>query len=257
MDRSTMPPGRRCGPGGHGGEPAVGIGRGDETARGPARRRRETGRRSRGQELVEAGPAGLVEDDMDDGGPFAVGFVDHLAFAVDGGQDVTAVEGDEELDHPVGHPEVDARGRGSVRRCPGRYGPRRPRPRDGLRPPVRARPPRSALFTTRSSGTSPAPISSRTRRTASIWASGSGAEPSTTWSRSSASRTSSRVERKASTSWWGSLRTKPTVSERRTVSPPGRARRRVRGSRVEKGRLSTRTPASVRRLSRVDLPALV
>src|SRR5204863_235959 len=60
-----------------------------------------------------------------------------------------------------------------------------------------------------------------------------------------------------STSWCGSLRTNPTVSDRSTVSPPGSARRRTVASRVENRRSSTRTPAPVSRLSSVDLPALV
>ena len=67
----------------------------------------------------------------------------------------------------------------------------------------------------------------------------------------------SSVERNASTSWWGSLRTKPTVSVSSTVSPPGRASCRVRGSSVTNSRFSTSTPASVSRLSSVDFPALV
>ena len=69
--------------------------------------------------------------------------------------------------------------------------------------------------------------------------------------------TTSSVERNASTSWWGSLRTKPTVSLTSTASPPGSSRRRVRGSSVANRRSSTSTPASVSRLSSVDLPALV
>ena len=82
-------------------------------------------------------------------------------------------------------------------------------------------------------------------RTAAIWASAFAAVPSTTWTRRSARRTESRVERKASTSSWGSLRTKPTVSVTSTVSPPGRESWRVRGSRVTKRRFSAGTPASV------------
>jgi hypothetical protein len=65
------------------------------------------------------------------------------------------------------------------------------------------------------------------------------------------------VERNASTSWWGSLRTKPTVSVTSTVSPPGRAK--LAGARVEGDEepVLAGTPASVSALSRVDLPALV
>ena len=77
------------------------------------------------------------------------------------------------------------------------------------------------MLTTSSSGMPSAPISASTVRTASTWPSKSGAEPSTTWRMRSASPTDSRVERKASTTWWGSLRTKPTVSVTSTVSPPG------------------------------------
>ena len=73
----------------------------------------------------------------------------------------------------------------------------------------------------------------------------------------SARRTESSVERNASTSSWGSLRTKPTVSVTSTVSPPGSDSWRVRGSSVTKSRFSAGTPASVSRLSSVDLPALV
>ncbi len=80
---------------------------------------------------------------------------------------------------------------------------------------------RSALFTTTSSGTSAAPISASTSRTAAICPSASAAVPSTTCSTRSARRTESSVERKASTSSCGSLRTKPTVSVTSTVSPPG------------------------------------
>jgi hypothetical protein len=65
---------------------------------------------SRRQELTEAGATGLVEDDVNHGGPLTVGFVDDLSFAMDGGQDVTAFEGDEELDDTVGHPQLDTEG---------------------------------------------------------------------------------------------------------------------------------------------------
>ena len=115
----------------------------------------------------------------------------------------------------------------------------------------------SALLKARSSGSRPAPISSRTMRTASIWPSGSCAVASTTWTSRSASATTSSVDLKASTSRWGSLRTKPTVSVSSTGSPPGSSRRRVVGSRVANSRSSTSTPASVSRLSSVDLPAFV
>ena len=116
---------------------------------------------------------------------------------------------------------------------------------------------RSALFTTTSSGTPAAPISSSTSRTAAIWPSACAAVPSTTWTTRSARRTESRVERNASTSSWGSLRTKPTVSVTSTVSPPGRASWRVRGSSVTNRRFWAGTPASVSWFSSVDFPALV
>ena len=80
---------------------------------------------------------------------------------------------------------------------------------------------RSVLLNTKSSGTSPAPISDSTRRTASMLPSGSAAPASTTCTSRSASTTTSSVLLNASTSWWGSLRTKPTVSVSSTVSPPG------------------------------------
>ena len=75
----------------------------------------------------------------------------------------------------------------------------------------------SALLSTSSRGVCSAPISSRTSSTArSISSSSSsGAEASTTCRTRSASRVSSSVAPKASTSWWGSLRMKPTVSVRR------------------------------------------
>ncbi len=115
----------------------------------------------------------------------------------------------------------------------------------------------SALFTTIRSGTSDAPISASTSRTAAICPAASTAVASTTCTIRSASRTESRVERNASISSWGNLRTNPTVSVTSTVSPPGSESCRVRGSRVTKSRFSAGTPASVSRLSSVDFPALV
>ncbi len=58
------------------------------------------------------------------------------------------------------------------------------------------------------------------------------------------SATSSRVERNASTTWWGSLRTKPTVSVTRTVSPPGSDE--LAGPRIE-GREQSVLDGHVRR----------
>ncbi len=94
-------------------------------------------------------------------------------------------------------------------------------------------------------------------RTAAIWPSGSGAVQSTTWTRKSAAPATSSVLLNASTSPCGRRRTKPTVSVSSTGSPPGSDRRRVVGSSVANSRSSTSTPAWVRWLSKVDLPALV
>src|SRR5690606_34352438 len=69
-----------------------------------------------------------------------------------------------------------------------------------------------------------------TSRTALICSVGSGSDPSTTWSSTSASATSSRVDRNASTSWVGRCRTKPTVSVSTYSRPSGNADRRVVGS---------------------------
>jgi hypothetical protein len=66
-----------------------------------------------------------------------------------------------------------------------------------------------------------------------------------------------RVERNASTSWVGSARTNPTVSERVNSRPSAVSALRTVGSSVAKSWLSTRTPAPVSRLSNEDLPALV
>ena len=73
---------------------------------------------------------------------------------------------------------------------------------------------RSILFSTSSTGSSPAPISCRTSSTASRWrsCSSSGAEASTTCSTMSATSVSSSVDANPSTSWCGSRRMKPTVS---------------------------------------------
>ena len=80
----------------------------------------------------------------------------------------------------------------------------------------------SALLNASSTGTSSAPISRRTVSTAAIWASGSAAEASTTCTRRSASATSSSVDRNASTSCVGSLRTKPTVSRQQDPLAAGK-----------------------------------
>ena len=61
---------------------------------------------------------------------------------------------------------------------------------------------------------------------------------------------------KASTRWWGSLRIKPTVSDRSTVQVSEISRVRVVVSRVSNRRLLAGI-APVSLFSRVDLPALV
>ena len=78
-----------------------------------------------------------------------------------------------------------------------------------------------------------------------------------TWRRRSAYSSSSRVALKASTSWWGSLEMKPTVSEMSTVQVSEMSRVRVVVSKVSKSLSLAGMPAPVRALSRVDLPALV
>ena len=65
------------------------------------------------------------------------------------------------------------------------------------------------MLNTTSSGMSRAPTSPMTSRTVAIWPAGSGCAASTTCTIRSASPTSSSVERNASTSWCGRLRTKP------------------------------------------------
>ena len=115
----------------------------------------------------------------------------------------------------------------------------------------------SILLITTSSGTSRAPISASTARTAASCACGSASEPSTTCRIRSASFASSRVDRKASTSWCGRCRTNPTVSVSVNGRPPGVSAFRTVGSRVANSASSTSTPAPVSALSRLDLPALV
>jgi hypothetical protein len=78
-----------------------------------------------------------------------------------------------------------------------------------------------------------------------------------TWRSRSAKASSSRVALKASTSWWGSLEMKPTVSEMSAVQVSEITSVRVVVSRVSKRRLLAGMSEPVRALSRVDLPALV
>ena len=117
---------------------------------------------------------------------------------------------------------------------------------------------RSHFDRTTISGTSRTPgTSARTSRTARTCPAGSWWDESTTWSSRSAAPASSRVERKASTSWVGSRRTNPTVSVSVKARPDGVSARRTVGSTVAKSAFSTRTPAPVSLFRREDLPAFV
>jgi len=75
--------------------------------------------------------------------------------------------------------------------------------------------------------------------------------------RKSAYLASSKVLLKESTRLWGRSLTNPTVSERRTSTPPGSFTALVVGSKVAKSLFSTSTPAWVRALSKEDLPLFV
>ena len=118
----------------------------------------------------------------------------------------------------------------------------------------------SALLRTSTRGRSPAPISSSTSSTALIISSISSSRRGCVddvEDRGRPARVSSSVAPNASTSWWGSLRMKPTVSvsEVRAVVQP---RERVVGSSVWNRRSRTLTLFSpVRAFSSVDLPAFV
>ena len=78
------------------------------------------------------------------------------------------------------------------------------------------------MLSTSSRGCSPAPISSSVSSTARFIAiaCSSPAEASSTCSSRSARRSPRASRAKASTSWWGSLRMKPTVSVSRCARPP-------------------------------------
>ena len=78
-----------------------------------------------------------------------------------------------------------------------------------------------------------------------------------TWRSMSAYSSSSNVALKASTSWWGSFRMKPTVSEITTSRVSLTVRSRVVVSRVSNSRSLAGMPAPVRAFKRVDFPALV
>lgn len=78
-----------------------------------------------------------------------------------------------------------------------------------------------------------------------------------TWSSRSAKVNSSSVALNASTSWWGSLEMKPTVSEISTLQVSEISSVRVVVSRVSNSRSLAGMSAPVRAFRRVDLPALV
>ena len=90
-----------------------------------------------------------------------------------------------------------------------------------------------------------------------MWSSALGCVTSTTCSSRSASRTSSNVLLKLSTSAWGSLRMKPTVSASSTDLLVSSSTWRVVASSVAKSRSSANTSASESAFISVDLPALV
>ena len=73
----------------------------------------------------------------------------------------------------------------------------------------------------------------------------------------SASFTSSRVARNASTNSCGRSEMKPTVSDRMQGRPSGSFRVRKVGSKVANSMSWATTSDAVSRLNRVDLPALV
>ncbi len=73
----------------------------------------------------------------------------------------------------------------------------------------------------------------------------------------SAARTSSSVARKAEISMVGRSEMKPTVSDRIAEPPCGSLISRMVGSRVANSMSAAITCERVRRLNRVDLPALV
>ena len=116
---------------------------------------------------------------------------------------------------------------------------------------------KSALFKRVMMGRSPAPISINTFKVVCACLTRSGDDRSTTCNKKSACTASSKVALKASTSWWGSRRTKPTVSVKSTARPDDNFNLRVVGSNVANNLSSAKTSAPVRRLSSEDFPALV
>src|SRR5690554_3194483 len=116
---------------------------------------------------------------------------------------------------------------------------------------------KSFLLRTVIRGLSSIPNWRRTSMTALNSSSTLGAARLTTCRRRSAWEVSSRVARKASTNWWGSLLIKPTVSTRKTSCRLGRTTRRRAGSRVAKSRSETSTSVPVIARKSVDFPALV
>ena len=115
----------------------------------------------------------------------------------------------------------------------------------------------SHLLSTVRTGTFSAPSSLSSSVVMRSCSSNSGDETSQTLRIKSASTASSSVEWKACTSWCGRRLTSPTVSISITLRPSGRLSAREVGSSVAKSISFASTPASVKVLSRVDLPTLV
>ena len=113
------------------------------------------------------------------------------------------------------------------------------------------------MFSTVMTGVPSTPSSSSSRSVTARCSSSSGLVISQTLRMRSALAASSSVEWKASTSWWGSRLTKPTVSMSMTFRPSGSSSARAVGSSVAKSLSSASTPAWVRVFNRVDFPTLV
>ena len=116
---------------------------------------------------------------------------------------------------------------------------------------------RSHLFSTSSMGLPEAPSWFSTSSTTCRCSAQCSLEASDTMTIRSAYSASSRVDLKASTSWCGSFRMKPTVSTSRHSRRSGSSTLRMTGSSVANSLSSTSTLAPDRAFSRVDLPALV
>ena len=152
-------------------------------------------------------PAGVVEAGPDEHAVVAGRLAEHLALAVDLGQHVAPGVGHVQLDQVASAPGAGRRWRAAGRRCPRRSAPR-PRTEPGWRSTSRfASGGRVGLVEAEQLGHVGRRRSRPARRARRASArSGSAAEASTTWTSRSASAATWRVERKASTSWWGSLR---------------------------------------------------